>query len=70
MNIGPAIGFAIGGVINGPYGQKRKKAAEKLSDEDKSQLGKRFTVRQPGGRLGASIFLVVLFCGRPNLRQF
>jgi len=69
MNIGPAIGiaigFAIGGVINALMGRKAKKAAEKLSEEDKSQLGKRFTVRQPRGRLGASIFLVILFCGGP-----
>jgi len=67
MNIGPAIGIAIGiaiGVaINALMGRKAKKAAAKLSDGDKSQLGKRFTVRQPRGRLGASIFLVILFCG-------
>jgi len=69
MNIGPAIGIAIGvaigGLINALMGRKAKKAAEKLSEEDKSQLGKRFTIRQPGGRLGASIFLVILFCGGP-----
>jgi len=69
MNIGPAIGvgvgFAIGGLINALIRKKAKKAAEKLSDEDKSQLGKRFTVRQPRARLGASIFLMILFCGGP-----
>jgi len=67
MNIGPAIGvaigFAIGGVINALIVNKARKAAEKLSDADKSLLGKRFTVRQPRERLGASIFLVLLFCG-------
>jgi len=70
MNIGPAIGigigFAIGGLINALISKKAKKAAEKLSDEERSQLGKRFTIRQPRARLGASIFLVVLFCGGPS----
>jgi len=69
MNIGPAIGIgvgaAIGVAINALIGRKAKKATEKLSDEEKSQLGKSFTVRQPRARLGASIFLMVLFCGGP-----
>jgi len=69
MNIGPAIGIAVGvaiGVlINVLMGRKAKKAAEKMSGEEKLQLEKRFTVRQPGARLGAGIFLVVLFCGGP-----
>jgi len=69
MNIGPAIGigigFAIGGVINALIRRKAKKAAEKLSGEEISQLGKSFTVRQPRARFGASIFLMVLFCGGP-----
>jgi len=69
MNIGPAIGIAVGAaigvVINVLMGRKAKKAAEKISDEERSQLEKSFTVRQPGARLGAGIFLVVLFCGGP-----
>jgi len=58
MSIGPAIG----GLINALIGKKAKKTADKLSDEEKTRLGKRFTVRQPKARLGASIFLVLLSC--------
>jgi len=69
MNIGPAIGIAIGtalgGLICALLGRKAKKAAEQLSDEVKARMGKRFTVRQPRERLGASIFLMLLFCGGP-----
>jgi len=69
MNLGPAIGiavgFAIGGLINALIGRKAKRAAEKLNDEEKSQREKHFTLRQPRARLGAGIFLVVLFCGGP-----
>jgi len=65
MSIGPGIGFAIGSIINAHFGRKAQKAVEKLSDEEKSLLGKRFTVRQPRARLGASVFLVLLFCGGP-----
>jgi len=69
MNIVPAIGIAVGVaigiVINVLMGRKAKKAAEKLSDKEIAQLEKRFTVRQPRARLGAGIFLIVLFCGGP-----
>jgi len=69
MNIGSTIGIAIavaiGLTINALMGRKARKAAEKLSDEDKSQLGESFTIRQPKGRLVASIFLVLLLCGGP-----
>jgi len=63
MNIGPLIGVAIGVAINAIIGKRAKKAAEKLSDEDKSLLGEHFTVSQPGVRLTASIILVIMFCG-------
>jgi len=63
MAIGPWIGVAIGVAINALIGRRAKKKAEKVSEEDYSLLGECFTVRQPGIRLAASIFLIILFGG-------
>jgi len=63
--IGIGVAVAVGLMINALMGRKAKKAAEKLSDEEKSQLGECFTVSQPKGRLVASIFLLVLCGGGP-----
>jgi len=63
MAIGPFIGTTIGFAINALIGRKAKKAAEKVSEEYYSRLGECFTVSQPGSRLMASIFLLVMFGG-------
>jgi len=65
MSLCPVIGIVIGSLINFLIGKKAKKAAEKLTDDDKAQLWNHFTVSHPRERLGASIFLVLLFCGGP-----
>ncbi len=63
MAIGPLIGAAIGFAINAFIGKKSKEGAEKLIPEYYSMAGEHFTVSQPGIRLGASIFLLVMFGG-------